>query len=298
MRKLGILLTVVGLAWLAFAFQLRTTVFTESQTIGIGPSPYRTPSVEVSNIGLMENRRIHLMMAGLTVLVGVIFIGFGTVSATTKAHGIKRCPFCAEQIQRGAIKCRHCNADIPLAFQQKSDLVVEKPFAGIKALLSRNKKALTVGLILKVVPILLLLGVWTLYFPTTVEIDHWVCMKRSPSHVDNTEAWGESMKQCMGVKRHGLKAPAIAEVLAENEKLRVRALEAKAGMAERAAKRKLAEAEQHPTNLPDWLDKESKRVFKEVDIALDGANMATIDSVEPMTNTNWISLYLSTKNWE
>lgn len=298
MRKLGILLAVVGLAWLAFAFNLRTTVSTESQTISIGPSQYRTPSVEVSNIGLMDNRRTHLTLAGLTVLVGVIFIGFGTVSVASEATGTRKCPFCAEQIQWGAIKCRHCNADIPAGFQQKTGLTSEKLFARFSALLRRNKQALATDLVLKVGPIFLLLGVWVLYFPTTVEIDLWVCQSRAPARVDNTEAWGESIKQCMGVKRHSLKPSAIAEVLAKNEKLRVRAIEAKASMAERAEKRKLAEADQSPTSLPNWMDKEVNRVIQNAEIVLDDVAKSSISTVETSTNSNWFALYIFTQNWE
>lgn len=63
MRSLGIFLTVVGILWLALALGMDTTV---------GVSTGR-----VYNIGLLEARRNHLMLGGLTTLIGIILTIFG-----------------------------------------------------------------------------------------------------------------------------------------------------------------------------------------------------------------------------
>ena len=113
MRGLGIFLVVAGIIWALIAFNMDTTVTTESQSYGSGEYAIDVPSVTVNNLGLMETRRNNLMFAGLTILIGVVLIGFGSNSkqeATTV--GLKACPFCAEPILSKAIKCKHCGSDL------------------------------------------------------------------------------------------------------------------------------------------------------------------------------------------
>ena len=118
MKGLGIFLVVAGIVWALIAFNMDTTVTTESQSYGSSEYAIDVPSVTVNNLGLMETRRNNLMFAGLTILIGVVLIGFGSNSkqeATTV--GLKACPFCAEQIQPAALKCRFCSADLPDSFR-------------------------------------------------------------------------------------------------------------------------------------------------------------------------------------
>ena len=68
MRTLGIVLLMAGLLWTLIAFNADTTVTTESQFIG---STY-IPSQKVHNIGKMDERRNHLMLSALVIVVGVI----------------------------------------------------------------------------------------------------------------------------------------------------------------------------------------------------------------------------------
>jgi hypothetical protein len=104
--------------WALIAFNMDTTVTSEAQRFGSGDYAVDVPSVTVNNLGLMETRRNNLMFAGLTILAGVVLIGFGSLSpkpATTDIT-LKACPFCAEPIRPTAIKCRFCSSDLPENF--------------------------------------------------------------------------------------------------------------------------------------------------------------------------------------
>ena len=125
MRGLGIFLVVAGIVWALIAFNMDTTVTTESQTYGSGEYAIDVPSVTVNNLGLMETRRNNLMFAGLTILVGVVLIGFGSLKRSTATDtGLRACPFCAEPIQPTALRCRYCNSDLPDSFRAPAVIAV------------------------------------------------------------------------------------------------------------------------------------------------------------------------------
>ena len=126
MRGLGIFLVVAGIIWALIAFNMDTTVTTESQSYGSGEYAIDVPSMTVNNLGLMETRRNNLMFAGLTILVGVVLVGFGSLSKKSAATdtGLKACPFCAEPIQPTALKCRYCNTDLPDSFRAPATITV------------------------------------------------------------------------------------------------------------------------------------------------------------------------------
>jgi hypothetical protein len=121
MRALGIFLIIVGLVWAVVAFNMDTTVTTESRSETYGSGEYAVdidiPSVTVQNLGLMEARRNHLMFAGLTLLIGVVLVGFGSISRQKDAPDLRPCSVCAEPIQPAALKCRFCGADLPDSFR-------------------------------------------------------------------------------------------------------------------------------------------------------------------------------------
>ena len=102
MKKWGIVIIILGLIWALIAYNMSTTV-------GEG---FR----EVHNIGLMEYRRNHIMLAGMTTIAGIILFSFGSVSGRSFSRPdvtLRPCPLCAERIQPAAVKCRFCGADVP-----------------------------------------------------------------------------------------------------------------------------------------------------------------------------------------
>ena len=116
MRAIGAILIILGLVWAAIAFNMSTTVQAGGERIGSGAFSVDVPSVTVNNLGLIEQRRNHLMMAGVAIIAGIILFGFGSASrpeqpTTSATHRV--CPFCAEQIKTEAKVCRFCQRELP-----------------------------------------------------------------------------------------------------------------------------------------------------------------------------------------
>jgi hypothetical protein len=115
MKTLGILLLGIGCLWALVAFNADTTVETESQFIG---STY-IPSQKVNNIGKMDERRNHLILSALAIVVGVILFSVGKVKEpSAPSHldtnvGNRKCPFCAEFVKAEAVICRFCQKELP-----------------------------------------------------------------------------------------------------------------------------------------------------------------------------------------
>lgn len=125
MKAFGVLLVIAGLVWGLIAFNMDTTVTTESETVGSGEYSIYMPSQTVNNLGLMETRRNHLMFSGLTILVGVLLFGFGSISTKSSEDNpsLKPCPICAEKIQIAAVKCRFCGTEISENFRSKGSQI-------------------------------------------------------------------------------------------------------------------------------------------------------------------------------
>jgi hypothetical protein len=117
---MGVLLVMAGIIWGIIAFNMDTTVTTQPETYGSGDFAIRVPSQTVHNIGLLEQRRNHLLLAGLSTLAGVLLIGFGSVARKRddSTDDLRPCPICAELIQPRALKCRYCGSDVSESFRE------------------------------------------------------------------------------------------------------------------------------------------------------------------------------------
>jgi hypothetical protein len=113
MKRFGVLLIIIGIIWGLVAFNMDTTVQTESMSIG----GMYIPSRSVNNLGKMDERRNHLIAAGLALLIGVILLSSNQSKqkeeSTTPNCGERKCPFCAELVKREAVVCKHCQRDLP-----------------------------------------------------------------------------------------------------------------------------------------------------------------------------------------
>lgn len=111
MKGFGALLAFLGGVILVVAFSMDTTLAVP------GGGSYGIPD-RVNNIGLMDQRRNYMIVAGLVILCGVMLIGFGSVAKTSETESEndntkRKCPACAEFVKAEATICRFCNHALP-----------------------------------------------------------------------------------------------------------------------------------------------------------------------------------------
>lgn len=82
MKTTGYFVFVLGIIIGWFGLVMDTTVETGGQTIGSGEYSVTVPKMTVQNIGLLQKRQTIFYGAGVSLLLGAIFIGFGTLAAT------------------------------------------------------------------------------------------------------------------------------------------------------------------------------------------------------------------------
>lgn len=80
MRVLGVLAFLFGCIWAIRAWNMDTTVPTGGEFVGSGAFRTYVQSSRVHNIGLMDERRNHLIGSGIVILAGILFMGFGELA--------------------------------------------------------------------------------------------------------------------------------------------------------------------------------------------------------------------------
>ncbi len=113
MRGFGILALIVGLIAVIGAMAMDVSVST-----GMGG--------RVNNIGLMAQQQNYLIIGALIALAGLLMTILGgkkqmsseQLASLTEVNDSRSCPFCAEPIKHAAIKCKHCQADVPAIERQ------------------------------------------------------------------------------------------------------------------------------------------------------------------------------------
>lgn len=98
MRVIGIVLIAVGCIGGCASCAEDTTVSTDGGS-------------RVHNIGLMDERRNHLIVSGFAAIAGVLLYGFGELSVRRSPSGLV-CPRCNGALSGKPEVCQHCRTEL------------------------------------------------------------------------------------------------------------------------------------------------------------------------------------------
>lgn len=108
MRFMGVLLLIVGAIVIIYALSMDVSVLTSYGN-------------RVNNIGLMAARQNSTLVGGIIIVCGLLMTLFGK-GAQRAANNEVKCPYCAELINKEAIKCKHCGSDVSDAMSNLKDM--------------------------------------------------------------------------------------------------------------------------------------------------------------------------------
>jgi hypothetical protein len=131
MRTAGVFALIFGVLLGVVALNMDTSVATKAQTV----AGVEIPSQRVNNLGLMDDRRNLLLVAGVMVIAGVIAVSAASFRnpGSPSSGPTRTCPHCAETIRRDAVVCRFCDRDIAPYVEEDSEPGLTRAIDELKA---------------------------------------------------------------------------------------------------------------------------------------------------------------------